>query len=142
MSAKVFIRVAAALILVHFLGHLAGHSIWDKPEDPKLMEIVTAMKSHQAEFMGATKSIADYYHGYSTLLIIVFAMTIAILWTASGSITEHKKALRGILLPIGVAYVLFGVIEYVYFFPFAASMSFLAGICVLIALFKKRDIQN
>ena len=134
MKAKVLLRIAAALILIHLLGHSVGHSIWDKPEDLKMQEVVAAMKGYSAEFMGATKSMGDYYNGYSLIMFGLYAMTIFVLWFASGFINEQRTIAVKILYPIAITYLAFGVIEYISFFPFAASMSFLAGLLTLLAI--------
>jgi hypothetical protein len=137
MTSKLLIRIAAFCILIHLLGHTFGHTIWDKPEDPRMMDVVTSMKGYKAEFMGASKSMADYYHGYSLMIIGLFAITTWILWQASANINEHRQAVTRMLLPIGLGYLCFGVIEYLYFFPFAASMSFLAGLFTTFAVVRK-----
>lgn len=134
MKAKILLRIAAALIVVHLLGHSIGHSEWDTPDDPRMQEVVAVMKSYSAEFMGATKSMADYYNGYSLIIFGLYGMTILILWFASGFINEHRMIADKILAPIAVAYLAFGVIEYVSFFPFAAMMSFLAGLLTLLSI--------
>ena len=134
MKAKLLLRIAAGLILVHLLGHTVGHMTWDAPEDAKMKEVVTTMKSHKAEFMGATKSMADYYIGYSLMIFGLFAMSALLLWFISGFVNDQRQIANRLLFPIGVVYVFFGIIEYVYFFPFAASMSFLAGLLTILAL--------
>lgn len=138
MKAKLLLRIAAILILVHLLGHSVGHFTWDKAEDPKMQEVITAMKSHKAEFMGAEKSMADYYNGYSLMTFGLFAMTICILWFASGYINTNRPIARQILLPVGIVYLFFGIVEFMAFFPFAASMSFLAGALTLITVTLKK----
>ena len=134
MKAKIIIRIAAVLILVHLLGHSVGHFTWDTPEDAKLKEVVSAMKSYKADFMGATKSMADYYTGYSLMIFILFAMSILLLWFISGFVEEQKQIAGRLLYPIGMAYISFSISEYIYFFPFAASMSFMAGILSILAV--------
>ena len=59
MKAKVLLKIAAGLILIHLIGHAVGHTAWDKPADPKMMEVVTAMKNYEGEFMGEVHSMAD-----------------------------------------------------------------------------------
>ena len=49
MKAKVLLKIAAGLILIHLIGHAVGHTAWDKPADPKMMEVVTAMKNYEGE---------------------------------------------------------------------------------------------
>ena len=134
MKSKVLLRIAAGLIFIHLLGHGVGHSGWDTPADPKMQEVVTVMKSHKSEFMGATQSMADYYNGYSLILFVVYSMSIFLLWFVSGFVREQPTIAGNILYTIGTAYLIFGVIEFVYFFPFAAAMSFFAGVLTLVAV--------
>lgn len=134
MKSKILLRIACVLILVHLLGHSMGHLQWDKPKDPKMKEVVDLMKSYSTEFMGATKSMANYYEGYSLIMFFVFAMTILILWSVSSFVDTHKDIAVKILYPIAITYLAFGVIEYFYFFIFAASISFLAGVCVFLGI--------
>lgn len=132
MSAKPGIRISAILILIHLLGHTGGHIGWDDPTVP-LGDVVKTMKSHSAEFMGATKSMADYFQGYSLIMFGLFGMTIALLWILSVAVESNTKLVKQLLFPIGITYLLFGAIEYMYFFPFAAIISFLAGVFALYA---------
>lgn len=134
MKSKILLRIACVLILVHLLGHTMGHLQWDKPKDPKMKEVVDVMKGYSSEFMGATKSMASYFEGYSVILFFVFGMTIMILWSVSGFIETNRPIAIKILYPIAITYLAFGVVEYLYFFLFAASISFLAGVCVFLGI--------
>jgi hypothetical protein len=139
MTAKISLRIASVLILVHLLGHGLGHAGWDKPEDPRMQEVVDAMAGYKGEFMGATHSMADYYNGYSLIMFFVFAMSISILWSASTFTETHKVVIRKILSPLAIAYLAFSVIEFYYFFAFAGAISLGAAIFILMAIFKLRD---
>lgn len=134
MKPKVLLRIAAGLILIHLLGHSVGHKDWDSPTDPKMMDVVTAMKSYQGEFMGAVHSMADYYNGYSIIIFGLYGMSFVLLWLTSGFVQEHPTIAIRILYPLGVAYLFFGVVEFLYFFPFAAGMSFFAGVLTILAI--------
>jgi hypothetical protein len=138
-KSKVLLRIASALILVHLAGHSLGHSGWKHPQDPKMQEVVNAMLGYKAGFMGATKSMGDYYDGYSLMMIVLYAASILLLWRVSCVPDDQKATARKVLLPMGLLYAAFGVIEYLYFFPFAASMSMGAGILTLGSLFLLRD---
>jgi hypothetical protein len=143
MKAKVLLRIAAGLIFIHLLGHGVGHKDWDKPTDPRMMDVVTAMKSYQGEFMGAVHSMGDYYNGYSIIIFGLYGMSISLLWIASGLITEQSTIIIKILYPIGIAYLFFGVVEFLYFFPFAASMSFFAGVSTILSIvMAKRGLRK
>ena len=120
MKAKYYFRLSAILVLIHLLGHTMGHLGWDKPEDPKMKDVVDTMKNNSSEFMGATHSMADYFNGYSIILIGLLAMSIVLFLIA---------------LIIGLGFIFFGTVEYIFFFPFAAIISLIAGISALIPYF-------
>lgn len=113
--------------------------MWDEPEDPKMQEVVNSMLGYEGEFMGATRSMGDYYNGYSLILFFVYAMSIAIVWNVSGFSDTQKSCARKVLFPIAIAYLAFGVIEFSYFFPFAAAMSLGAGILIFLGIFRIGD---
>ena len=91
MKPKVLLRIAAGLVFIHLLGHGVGHKDWDKPEDPKMMDVVTAMKSYKGEFMGAIHSMADYYNGYSIMIFGLYGMTISLLWMFLGLFRSNQR---------------------------------------------------
>lgn len=142
MTPKTLLRIASILIAIHLAGHTLGHLGWDKPEDPKMQEVVTAMKTHEAEFMGAVKSMGDYYNGYSLMIFGLFGMTMLILWFTGNLIDQQPAIAKRILVPIGIAYLYFGIVEFVSFFPFAAATSLLAGILMLVAVLMKPKVRQ
>ncbi len=141
MNSKLLLRIAAVLIAVHLLGHSAGHSMWKQPADSAQQGVVQQMIAHKANFMGAVRSLADYYEGYSLMLLFVFAMSIWVLWTLSKLTRSNADLVKKILYPFSICYIAFGLIEFSYFFPFAAATSLVAGILMLITAFQlsKKD---
>ena len=134
MKVKLLLRAAAFLIFIHLLGHAAGHMGWKHPKDQKMQEVVNTMLDYHAKFMGASQSMGDYFNGYSLSLFLVFGLSIWVLWWVAGLTSIQPKIVKGILLPFALLYLGLGVIEWVYFFPFAAILSMTAGICILVAL--------
>lgn len=139
MKPKIWLRIACIFILIHLLGHAIGHTMWDNPEDPRMKEVVDTMAGYEGEFMGATRSMGDYYNGYSLILFFVYAMSITIVWVVSTFPESQKVSARKILFPVAITYVAFGVIEFSYFFPFAAAMSLGAGILIFLGIFRMGD---
>lgn len=135
MSAKLSLRIACILITIHLVGHAMGHTTWDSPEDSGMQNVVSAMKGHEAAFMGATRSMADYFNGYSSIMFFVYAMSISVLWTCASVGETNRIFARKILSPIALAYVAFGVVEFMYFFPLAGAMSLGAGLLTLYAVY-------
>ena len=136
MRAKVWLMIACIFILVHLLGHAVGHASWKKPDDAGMQEVVDAMVSYKSEFMSATRSMVDYYIGYSLILFFVYAMSISILWVVSRAQRDERGLVKKILYPMAFAWLAFGVVEFMYFFPFAATMSLGAGLLMLAAIFR------
>jgi hypothetical protein len=128
MMSKILLRLAAVTVLVHIIGHLMGHSSWKTPKDPARLEVIKQMLTQTSPFMGATRSMGDYYEGYSLCITLALLLMMVMLWLFSGNAYEHPKLSLQVLIPIAVCLVSFSVVEFIFFFPFAASISLTAGI--------------
>ncbi len=142
MKPKLLLKIAAILIFIHLLGHSAGHMSWKHPKDPKMQVVVNTMLDYKAPFMGASRSMGDYFHGYSLTLFFVFGMSICMLWLIAGFVNEQPLIAKKIGYPLGIAYLGIGIIEAVYFFPLAAGISLLAGLIVVVALLRLPSISK
>lgn len=141
MKPKFFLWGAITLIIIHLIGHTIGHFTWtDSQGDPMREEVVRRMTEYKFDFMGANRSMGDYFEGYSALLLIKYLVFVLLLWVISGFAEHQPQTARKLLAPISLGLVAFGVLEFVYFFPFAASMSLLAGLCVFASMFKLKKI--
>lgn len=84
--------------------------------------------------MGVTRSMGDYYEGYSLIITIVLITLMVILWLLSGAASENRRITSIVLAPIAQCLLAFSVIEFMYFFPFAASISLVVGILVVVSI--------
>ncbi len=133
MKAKIWIRLAFACIVIHFLGHTLGHLSWKEANgDTTKQEVIRQMTDYKFEFMGSSRSFGDYYEGYSLILLVMYLILLSLLWTISSVAAEQKTLSKKLLLPIGIGLLAYGVLEFMYFFPFAASMSTAAGVFTLL----------
>jgi len=135
MNSKLLLRIAALLILVHLLGHAVGHFSWKDATDPVKQEVIKQMTGPKFPFMGATRSMGDYYEGYGLILFFVYFMTISILVTVSGMPSSQTSTAKKLLYPIAITYIAFGIIEFLHFFPFAAGISLGAGLLTIVSIF-------
>ena len=86
--------------------------------------------------MGRSATLGQFYEGYGIIMILVLALISLQLWMLSDE-TDTPKATK--MLTVMAAFlVLMAVLEYIYFFPFAAAISFLAGVCVIVSLAAKK----
>src|SRR5688572_10397851 len=135
MKPKILLQIAILCIVVHLLGHLVGHFTWkDSTGDTTREEVIRQMVEYRFDFMGASRSMGDYYEGYSALLLIEYLVIVLVLWAISRFVEHQPQTARKLLAPICLGLLAFGVLEFVYFFPFAAIMSTLAGVATFFSM--------
>ena len=117
-------------MLFHTLGHTIGALTWNQAPNAAIGRVITAMETNHFNFMGRNTTIASFYDGYGIMMIFVLLLLSLILWLLSGE-AENRLTFR-LLLPLTAYLVLQAAAEFIFFFPFAAAISFLAGIAVLL----------
>ena len=132
MTPKLFLRIAFGLILFHLLGHTVGHFTWKDTEDPVLRELIQKMQSHSFDFMGTPQTLAGHHEGYSLMLGLTLIMLAVITWMFSTRISDTPQ-FKAVVLAIGIFFVVFGIVETIYFFPLPGVTSILAGTAYLMA---------
>lgn len=128
MKKKLLLRIAAVLMFLHTIGHTIGVLTWKKAPNSAIAQVIAAMQDNRFDFMGRSSSLAGFYEGYGVSMLIVLLFVSLLLWLLSASPTRSLLILTGLFL-IGLA-----VAEYIYFFPLAAALTLLAGLCTLLAL--------
>jgi len=133
---KHLVRVAALLMAFHTLGHTMGALGWKKAPNADVGVVIDGMQTAHFDFMGRSATLGQFYEGYGITMILVLALITLQLWMLSGD-TGQPKA-NQMLASMAVFLILMAVLEYVYFFPMAAAISFLAGTCVMLSLIGTR----
>ncbi|HEY4788362.1 MAG TPA: hypothetical protein VIH57_20050 [Bacteroidales bacterium] len=145
MKSKILLRIAAGLIFIHGLGHTMGHINWKHAALPAKQEVINQMTEHKFPFMGTSRSMGEYYEGYgyaSTLALLFIAVVVLIV---SGHITDNVSLSRKLLISAAIILFAWGIDELIFFFPFAAGFSIIAGVLIVIAtlnLNRKNFIQG
>jgi hypothetical protein len=135
MKPKLLLRIAVVCIVIHLVGHFVGHFTWkDSKGNAVREEVIRQMTEHEFEFMGTSRSLGDYYEGYSALMLIIFLVIILLLGSIANFAEHQPQTARKLIAPISLGLIAFGILEFVYFFPFAASMSTLAGITAFLSM--------
>ena len=117
-------------MFLHSIGHTIGALSWKNAPNAAVGQVIKEMETNRFEFMGRNTDIASFYEGYGYTMIAVFLFISALLWQLSIENNRRLMRLAAALL------IIFGVLEYIYFFPFAAALSLLAGVCTALALFR------
>ncbi|MDB5118104.1 MAG: hypothetical protein JWQ79_3596 [Mucilaginibacter sp.] len=130
MSAKLFLRIAAVVMLLHAVGHTMGALSWKKAPNTAVAQVINGMQNQHFDFMGRSASLADFYNGYGISMIFVLLLVSVLLWLLAANPVKNMLVTLGLFL-LGLA-----ICEYVYFFAFAAVFSLTAAICVWLARLK------
>jgi hypothetical protein len=85
------------------------------------------MQNEHFNFMGRSLTLASFFDGYGFTMIGVLLLLAILLWLLS---TDPN---RKMLVALGLFLLFMGTCELIWFFPFAAAFSLLAGILTLIA---------
>jgi hypothetical protein len=134
MKPKLLLRIASIVMFAHDVGHTFGHLSWKETPDPAKREVVRQMTENRFPFMGAVKSLGNYYDGYGFAASLALLLIAAILWLVSGSATQSPALVRKLCLVISIILLAWGIDELVFFFPFAAAFSLLAMVLTVVAL--------
>ena len=118
------------------MGHTMGALNWKTPPNAAVGQVISGMETTHFEFMGRQASLALFFDGYGAITLLVLLLMIALLWLLSNQ-TENPLTAR-LLTLLTLFLLLMAVAEYLYFFPLAAVLTFLAGICGLAASMRIR----
>jgi hypothetical protein len=136
MKAKTLLRIAAFLMLLHTAGHTIGALTWKQAPNAAVKQVVNGMLGNRFDFMGRSVSIGDFYMGYGYSMIGVLLLVSILLWLLSA------EPNRRVMLALGLFLLFLGIIEFIYFFPFAAAFSLLAGAVTLLAYNQSSSKKN
>ncbi|MES2110928.1 MAG: hypothetical protein V4577_19380 [Bacteroidota bacterium] len=129
MKPKIFIRISSVLMLLHTAGHTMGALTWKEAPNSTVAKLVSDMQTVHFAFMGRQVSLGSFFEGYGIINIFVLLLLTITLWLLSNA-TDNSLTTK--LLPVlAVFLLLMGISEYIYFFPFAAAISLLAGLAAL-----------
>jgi hypothetical protein len=131
---KIALRIAAVLMLLHTLGHTIGSLTWKNTPNVRVAAVVTGMENEHFDFMGRSLTLASFFNGYGYSMIGVLLLISVLLWFLS---SEPNKRLIAVL---GLFLLFLAIIEFIYFFTFAAVFSLLAGISTLFAYQKSKTL--
>jgi len=121
---KTSLRIASILMFLHTIGHTMGALTWKKAPNPVVQKVVDDMETNHFDFMNHQVSLGSFFDGFGFTMIGVLLLVTIMLWL----IPERRFTLL-----IGLFLLFMGIIELIYFFPFAAAFSLLAAIFTLYA---------
>lgn len=131
MRQKISLRIASILMFLHTVGHSFGALNWKRAPNEALGRVISGMQTEHFPFMGRSATLGSFYEGYGICMIFVLLLVSILLWQLSNAV-DNSLAKRQLLF-LGLFLLILAMAETIYFFPFAAAFSLLAGLCTLLA---------
>lgn len=136
MNPKLLLRIAATLMLIHGILHTIGFSGWKTDPDPARHAAIQLMNGPKLSFMGASRNLAEYYDGFGYAASIALFLIAVTFWIVSGELRSKSTLVSKIIFVFSLGVLVWGIDELIFFFPLAAIITILSGICGFWALFK------
>ena len=133
MKPVVFLRIASVLTLIHSVLHTVG-GVFGKPAPGISAATLAAMKANEFPAFGLTRSYFQFYRGLG-LGITIFLTAEAIVFWQLGTLAKSDAArLRPIIATFMVAYLVFALDSYEYFFFMPVIVEIVIAACLGIAI--------
>jgi hypothetical protein len=127
------IRTASILLFIHAALHTIGGVFGHQQPGPQTTA-VTAMKSNQFLLMGHMRSFWDFYRGMGLGITISLTAEAIILWQLATLAKTNPRLARPMLITFAVAYAVFALNSYTYFFAGPVIAELLVVACLIAAI--------
>jgi hypothetical protein len=142
MKPKILLRIAAIIMLLHDIGHTMGALTWKQTTDSAKQEVINQMTEKKFPFMGAVRSMSEYYDGYGFASTLALLLIVILLWITSSVTSQTASLVRKILILLTIILLLWGIDELIFFFPFAAAFSLIAMLLTFIATIRLSNLKE
>lgn len=133
MKAKLLLRIAAIIMLLHGIGHTIGVATWKSKGDVPV-QVVQVMQDVQFTFMGKSGStMAGFYSGFGYCGTIFLLFLAVLLWVLSA---WKDKSANKILWVTAIAILTLAVDEIIYFFLMAVVFCLVSAALVLLSIWQ------
>jgi len=129
----VFLRIAAVLTFIHAVLHTVG-GVFGRIDPGPATVAVQAMKINQFLLMGHLRSFWDFNRGLGLGLTIFLTSESIVFWLLASLAKTEAARIRPILITFAVAYSVFAVNSYTYFFIGPVIAEILIAACLGMAI--------
>ena len=133
MKPVVYLRIASVLTLIHSVLHTIG-GVFSQPEPGLQAATVAAMRANQFVVFGLTRSYFAFYRGLGLAITIVLTAEAIVFWQLGTLAKTDAARLRPILATFLVAYLVFAINSYTYFFFGPVIAEILIAACMGMAI--------
>lgn len=134
MKAWVWLRAASMVLLLFALGHGLGHLRMNHAP-PQILAVYGVMKATQFQMEGLTRTVWDFYTGFSLASFIsVFTLGV-IVWQVGGVARTQPKTVRPIVVAILIGQAFYTIVCWTNFIYPPAILSTLVTLFLAAAAF-------
>jgi hypothetical protein len=133
MKPAIFLRVASGLTLLHAVLHTIG-GVFGKPAPGVAATTEAVMRANYFQVLGVTRSYWEFYRGMGLGATIFLTADGLVFWMLASLAKQDAARLRPILWVFTLAYLVFAVDSYEYFFSGPVIAEVLIAACLLGAI--------
>lgn len=134
MNPPLLLRIASILALFHAVAHTVG-GVFGAPEPGPQQAAVLAMKSNHFYVMGNTRTFWDFYFGFGMGISIFLFAEAVVLWQLATLAKTDAARVRPVFATFSVAYVVFAINSFQFFFYPPVVVELLIALCLGLAFF-------
>jgi len=128
-----FLRMASVLTLIHAVLHTMGGVFGAIPPGPASVAVL-AMKTNAFVALGETRTFWEYYRGMGLGVSIFLTAEAVVFWLLASIAKRNAATLRPVLAAFAIAYVVFAMDSYFYFFLAPVVTELLIAVCLVLAI--------
>ena len=145
MKTVIFLRVASLLTLLHAVMHTIG-GVFGKPAPGLAAATDAVMRANYFQVLGVTRSYWEFYRGMGLGITIALTADSLVFWLLASLAKKHaadhmQRDLRPILSVFTVAYLVFAVNSYTYFFSGPVIGEILIAACLIGAIATAKPVE-
>jgi hypothetical protein len=135
-----FLRVAAIVALLQFMGHTLLLLSYTPKHGPEEVAVVEAMKSHSFVFQGFTRSYWDFYLGYGLFAAINSLIEAVLFWQLALLVAKKAASQVGVIVGLFIfANLCYLILSWTYFFITPMIFDIAIAVCLVAALISTRS---
>ncbi len=140
MKPVIFLRVASGLTLLHAALHTIG-GVFGKPVPGVGAATEAVMRANSFLVLGVTRSYWEFYRGMGLGITISLTAEGIVFWMLGSLAKRDAARLRPILWVFALAYLVFAVNSYAYFFSGPVIAEVLIAACLLGAILTAKTAE-
>jgi D-alanyl-lipoteichoic acid acyltransferase DltB (MBOAT superfamily) len=133
MKPTIYLRIASVMTFIHSVLHTIG-GVFSKPDPGISATTWAAMKANEFTVFGLTRSYFMFYRGLGLGVTIVLTAEAIVFWQLGTLAKSDAARLRPVMATFMIAYLVFAVNSYAFFFFGPVVAEILIAACLGMAI--------